>query len=1211
MDKIKNINIKGNALDIFMRRYALKGSEGKPRESVEEAFYRVARYIAGGEKTKKNQKKYAQLFFYLMGSKRFIPNTPTWSGSDTEIGQLAACFVLPVSDDMGKESAGIFQTLRDAALIQQSGGGNGFSFSNLRPNGDRINSSNGVASGPLSFMEIYDIAFGKIAQGGTRRGANMAVLRVDHPDILNFIKCKGEEGKISNFNISVGITDKFMAAVKNNDNFDLINPRNRKVWKTLKAREIFDELAKYAHKNGEPGVLFLDTANKDNPVPNQYILEATNPCVTGDTLVATPGGWKRADDLSKGDKICNVIGGGAVDNIEVNKNVPVFKVYLSDGGIIRTTAAHQFHVRDSREKFFRACRLDQTKIGSWVRVFKGAVPNNPVQKGSCDISDKECGFLVGVLIGDGCYTPRGLSKNIVRISTHSDELGWNKCVEGYLRKVGAQKIYTYTNKNSRSMLMDPKPGKAVSDWVKSLPLTPAKSPDKFLPESYINSNKEFLSGLVDGLFSTDGSVDLSSNHPIVRFHTSSETLAYQVRLILLMFGIHGRISKYPAKSFHYLGSRKIIRKHPKFDVTISGQSFGHFFEQFTLSHPEKQRRMVKAALSCNFTGGNWAARIVKIEPAGSEKVYDVHESLTDTWITEGYVSRGCGEQWLGSYENCCLGHINLSESASENSIDWEHLRESAALSTRFLDDVVTQNKYVPAVPQLKEAALKNRRIGLGFMGLGDVFYKMNIRYGSKESLDLASQITEFIRFHSMKESIKLAKERGSFPGIKGSIYDLKKLNWAVPTPLSKHKENFGRPSIDWDEVKNGLKKYGIRNSAQLTVAPTGTTATVFDVEGYGCEPVFALAYFRNVYQGNGGEENLRLTYVSPSFQKALDGADLTKEQKDRIIKEALEKGTIQNLKEVPEKIKNTFVVSTDITADEHILMQATIQRFIDNSISKTCNFPESTTEEDIKQIYIKAWELGCKGLTVYVTGSRKEVVLETKETVEKKQGSLIDSHGQARGTPPLRQAELDENIKDSSTAKAAAFSNLGIKLEEEEVRPRPPVVVGRTHKITTPVGKAFITVNRNGETGKRPFEVFINIGKSGSDLSSMAEAMGRLISGWLRSAKEPNKALEEIQNQLMGIGGSMSIGFGQNRVSSLPDAVAKVLNKELVLSKKIESLDAKDIVSEALEEKDPSIEVSVQPSLFKGSSICPECNNMTLVETEGCVKCYSCSYTRC
>ncbi|MBU1017317.1 MAG: ribonucleotide reductase N-terminal alpha domain-containing protein [Patescibacteria group bacterium] len=1172
--KIKTINIEGNALDIFMRRYALKGKDGKPSESLEKAFFRVASFIADAEKTETDKKKYTDLFYALMGSKRFIPNTPTWSGANTKLGQLAACFVLPISDDMGKESDGIFQTLRDAALIQQSGGGNGFSFSRLRPKGARISASNGIASGPLSFMEIYDAAFGEIAQGGTRRGANMAVLRVDHPDILDFIKCKAEEGKISNFNISVGITDKFMRAVKNNKDFDLINPTGKSVWKTLKARDVFNEIAKFAYKNGEPGILFLDTANKYNPVPNQYTLEATNPCVTGETLVATPKGWKRVEDISKGDEICTVMSRGVVDNIEVHKNTPVFKVYLSDGGVIRVTATHQFHIRGSREKFFRACRLDQTKVGSWVRVFKGAIPNNPIPKERYGISNKEYGFLVGLLVGDGCYTPHGLSKNIVRISTHSDELEWNKCVEEYLRKVGAKKVYTYTNKNSKSMMMDPKPGKVVSDWVKSLPLTPAKSPDKFLPEVYINSNKEFLLGLIDGLFSTDGSVDLSSNHPIVRFHTSSEKLARQVRLILLMFGVHGRISESPANSFHYIGGRKVIRKHPKFDVTVSGQSFGRFFEQFTLSHPEKQKRMVKAALSCNFTGGNWAARIVKIEPDGNDKVYDVHESFTDTWITEGYVSRGCGEQWLGGYENCCLGHINLSASVTGKGIDWEHLRESIMLATRFLDNVVTQNKYVPAVPQLKEAALKNRRIGLGFMGLGDVFYKMGIRYGDKKSLDLASQITEFMRFYSIKESIELAKERGAFPGIKGSVYNPKNFKWEIPAPLFKHKNNFGRPKIDWEEIKTSLKKYGIRNSTQLTVAPTGTTSTVFDIEGYGCEPVFALAYFRNVYQAAGGDENLRLTYVSPLFKGSLDKSSLTKNQKEKIIEEALNKGTIQHCEEAPKNIKGTFVVSTDITAKEHILMQAVIQKFVDNSISKTCNFPENATEEDIKNLYIKGWELGCKGLTVYVTGSRKEVVLETKETAEKKQEALL-------------------------------------KLGDADIRPRPSVVVGRTHKITTPVGKAFITVNRNGETGKRPFEVFINIGKSGSDLSSMAEAMGRLISGWLRSAKEPNNALEEIQNQLSGIGGSMSIGFGQNRISSLPDAVAKVLNKELMLSEKFEKDASQKFMEKTLEEN-IGVEVTVQPSLFiKDASICPECNNMTLVETEGCVKCYSCSYTRC
>ena len=221
LKNVSHINIEGNALDIFMRRYALKGENGKPRETMEKAFYRVASYIAEAEKTKPLKMKYAKYFYNLLGSKRFIPNTPTWSGAKTPLGQLAACFVIPLEDEMGRTTGGIFQTLRDAALIQQVGGGNGFSFSNIRPKGDRVSSSNGVASGPLSFMEIYDIAFGKIAQGGTRRGANMAVLRVDHPDIMDFIRCKSNEGSISNFNISIGITDEFMKAVSENKDFNL------------------------------------------------------------------------------------------------------------------------------------------------------------------------------------------------------------------------------------------------------------------------------------------------------------------------------------------------------------------------------------------------------------------------------------------------------------------------------------------------------------------------------------------------------------------------------------------------------------------------------------------------------------------------------------------------------------------------------------------------------------------------------------------------------------------------------------------------------------------------------------------------------------------------------------------------------------------------------------------------------------------------------
>ena len=242
-------------------------------------FWRVAYHVAAPEvEFDGDQMAMARQFYELLVSKRFFPNSPTFTGAGTPLGQLAACFVLPISDDMGRDSSGIFQTLRDAALIQQTGGGNGFSFSSLRHKGSLVKSSAGMATGPVGFLRVYDKAFGEIAQGGTRRGANMAVLRVDHPDIRDFITCKVDENQITNFNISVGVTDEFMKAVQDDTTYDLIAPHSGETVETVPAREIFAMMVKHAHHNGEPGILFLDSANRNNPVPHLYELEATNPC---------------------------------------------------------------------------------------------------------------------------------------------------------------------------------------------------------------------------------------------------------------------------------------------------------------------------------------------------------------------------------------------------------------------------------------------------------------------------------------------------------------------------------------------------------------------------------------------------------------------------------------------------------------------------------------------------------------------------------------------------------------------------------------------------------------------------------------------------------------------------------------------------------------------------------------------------------------------
>lgn len=822
------VDLAENARTVLTKRYLRRGPDGQPAESIEEMFWRVAYHIAevepewGGDVTGT-----AAGFYDLLTAKRFFPNSPTFTGAGTPLGQLAACFVLPIHDDMGRDSAGIFQTLRDAALIQQTGGGNGFAFSQLRQKGALVASSAGRATGPVGFLRVYDKAFGEIAQGGTRRGANMAVLRVDHPDIREFITCKVDENQITNFNISVGVTDEFMKAVREDASFDLKAPHSGEVVETVRARDLFDLIVRHAHHNGEPGMLFLDAANRHNPVPHLYQLEATNPC---------------------------------------------------------------------------------------------------------------------------------------------------------------------------------------------------------------------------------------------------------------------------------------------------------------------------------------------------------------------------GEQWLGPYENCCLGSINLGQHLGPNgSVDWEKLRESVVLSTRFLDDVVTANRYVPAVPQLREAAYNARRIGLGIMGLADLMYHAGVRYGSEEAQEFASQVMEFIRYHCMLTSVDLARERGPFLAIRGSIYDPEDLRWSPPQPLRPYRRDYGRPAVAWEQVVAGIRRHGIRNAAQTTVAPTGTIATVAGCEGYGCEPVFALAYYRHV---DDLGQDLRLTYASPLFERALIGAGMDEADRARVVAEVMERGSCQGLAEVPQEIRHTFVVSQDITAEEHVWMQASLQAFVDNSLSKTCNFPEEATEEDVAQAYMLAWELGCRGLTVYVTGSRQKVVLETKETLEKK-GTGVRNQGPGTGTDPAQADQIPAGLTpDSSSDQAGQLA-----IWEEAKKPRPKMLRGSTFQINTPLGKAFVTVNENG--GQQPFEVFIATAKAGSETAAVSEAIGRLTSYVLRVASPvpPRERMAEVVRQLAGIGGGRPLGFGPNRVLSLPDGLARALAEYLGQTPEFPS---------ALDEAPIPIQLPMQVG-----DLCPDCGLASLVNEEGCRKCHNCGHSEC
>src|SRR5690242_16553149 len=276
------LDLSPNAVTVLERRYLVKDDQGRPVERPEELFRRVARTIAEPERgygaSDKAVEGLAETFFELMASRVWMPNSPTLMNAGRPLGQLSACFVLPVDDALSNGQSGIYDTLRAMALVHQSGGGTGFSFSRLRPKNDVVRSTMGVASGPVSFMKLYDASTDVVKQGGARRGANMGILRVDHPDVLEFISIKEDQQEMNNFNLSVGLTAEFMRALEQRRRYALINPRTGKASGRLSAQQVFDRLTQAAWATGEPGVIFLDRINAANPTPKLGSIEATNPC---------------------------------------------------------------------------------------------------------------------------------------------------------------------------------------------------------------------------------------------------------------------------------------------------------------------------------------------------------------------------------------------------------------------------------------------------------------------------------------------------------------------------------------------------------------------------------------------------------------------------------------------------------------------------------------------------------------------------------------------------------------------------------------------------------------------------------------------------------------------------------------------------------------------------------------------------------------------
>lgn len=792
MSKTNNVEKKltDNAKIVLKERYLARDEQGNIIETYDDMFHRVADAIAAAdakyiddsipsEIAAARIEKTSKEFYSVMSNLDFLPNTPTLVNAGRKLGQLSACFVLPVEDSM----EGIFTAVKYTAMIHKTGGGTGFSFSRLRSSGEHVYSTGGMASGPISFMKAFDAATETVKQGGVRRGANMGILRVDHPDIMQFITVKNDLKTLNNFNISVAITDKFIKALEADSEYDLIDPNSKRVTGTLRAKDVFDAIVDSAWRTGEPGIIFIDRINETNHLKSVYgEIESTNPCWSGDTLVLTENGYIPIKKLTKRGKMVKVWNGHEWSEVlpEVTGyNQNMYRVTLSDGSSGKCTAYHKFIREDGT-------RVEAKKLKPGTRLSQACYPiiDNP---DSIYVARK-ISYTGGFLSGDHCIETIK-NKNGVWVSGDKVNL---------INKLDCAD-YTMHHDGRRCFIV-------LYDMYMNTYIPGVKFS--------VATRLDWLSGLIDadGCVTDDGTIE------IVSF---DRDFLMDVKYMLNTVGTTGRVvnivdtdvEQKPVESGHIKAQYKLIIDQESAVRLVESGLTTYYVDVKRITDVYKHQKNKATPLS-----------VVSVEPIKkkAKKVYCFTEPLNHTGIFNGMYTGQCGEQPLLPYESCNLGSINLKNhfcpdcsgvGYNDIGIDLQKLRETIRIAVHFLDNVIDVNKY--PIDKIEKRSKATRKIGLGVMGWADLLLLLGIPYNSEKAVELGHFIMKFINDAAHEESIELARQRGTYPAY---------------NRLSKSvKESVGEA----------------RNATVTTIAPTGTISIIAGVSS-GIEPVFAYAYYRRV-----------------------------------------------------------------------------------------------------------------------------------------------------------------------------------------------------------------------------------------------------------------------------------------------------------------------------------------------------------------------------
>jgi ribonucleoside-diphosphate reductase alpha chain len=1135
---------------IWDMKYRLKGPGGTVVDkTIEDSWRRVAAALAAPEAAPES---WAEQFYEALADFKFLPAGRIMAGAGSGRNvTLFNCFVMgTVPDDM----SGIFTHLREAALTMQQGGGIGYDFSTLRPKGAPVKGVGADASGPLSFMDVWDAMCRTIMSAGHRRGAMMATLRCDHPDIEAFIDAKREPGRLRMFNLSVLVTDPFMQAVKEGAPWQLSFGGTS--GKVLPARALWDKIMRATYDYAEPGVIFIDRINRRNNLAYCETISATNPCVTADTWVQTNDGPRQVQDLI-GTSFEAMVDGRAhpsgAGGFFPTGRKRVVRIETGEGQSLRLTPDHPVRIVQRLTRWRAA--YEWRPAGSLRPGDRIALHDHRAIERWAGRYTADQGYLVGLLIGDGVLKE---DKAVLSV--------WpgRSVVNGALERPGAEGIMRRAEAAARTLphrsdfagwIDVPGRGErrmatgALKALAHELGLAPG---DKRITPRIEQASSEFCRHFLRGLFDADGAVLGAQAKGIsVRLAQSDLDRLAAVQRMLLRFGIASTIHRERRSAGLRLlpngaGGTKEYWCEADHELIIARENVARFAKTIGFEDGDKSARLSIALRNYKrrLNRERFVAIVSSVAVGEEEDVFDVAVPGINAFDANGFYVHNCGEQPLPPYGACLLGSINLAALVREPftpaaHLDLAELGRLVPLAVRMLDNAIEASRF-PLAAQQDEARQK-RRIGLGVTGLADALILCGVRYGSAEAVARTEAWLKAIERAAYLASAGLAAEKGPFPLFERDKY-LASETVAALEP----------------DVREAIARHGVRNALVTSIAPTGTISLLADNVSSGIEPVFSFRFTRSVLMPDGSRREEEVADHAFRLYHRIKG-----------------EGT---------PLPGYFVDAQSLTPGDHLVMQAAAQKYIDSSISKTINVPADFPFEQFKDVYLQAYELGCKGCTTYRPNEVTGAVLTVRKDEK----------------PAAQQAELplpapQPRPKDIYDGGAVVYMTQPLS--------RPEALPGSTYKISWPESEhaLYITINDIVQDGRRrPFEIFIN----SKNMEHYAWTVGltRMVSAVFRRGGDVSFVVEELKAVFDPRGGAW---MGGKYVPSLLAAIGDVIERHMVT---IGAMPPKESRNEAMAER-RVVNLPAPGEARMGQ--CPKCGEAALIRAEGCDQFTSCDYSKC